>query len=636
MTDWADEDYVSFDFETSGTLPEYALQPWRLKTGDAWITSIAWVYRKNGETHHGGMLMPDPLYIASFLQWCIDENRVLIGWNVQFDVQWLIALELHQWVKELRFMDGMLCWRHLEIEPEYETTRVSAKSYSLKTAVVEYIPKYAGYQNDVDFHDPDPVVRAKLHFYNIQDCLFTLQITKKVYLKLTARQRTAMWIETACIPMVSEANLNGMLVDTIHANHLSQQMKDRAKGLLDDLTTDGVTEKIVRSPKQMAELLFDKWKLPVIKWNISKKTGGKTRSTDKQVLHELAFVDKRVKKLRDYREALNNDTKFAQAPIESVKYCCDAGKTHPAARIFGTYTGRLTYSSKQGRNKDERPIGFALHQMPRIKETRPEDYRSVLVAPEGYTIVEFDAAGQEFRWMAIASNDLTMLQLCQPGEDPHSFMGARIINEDYRQFLARLKAKEKFIKDARQMGKIGNLSLQYRTSYKKLCVVARVDYLMDMQEMQAQAIYDTYHATYVRVQEYWHIRIAMAIQKGYAETFAHRRVQIRGDWNGSMKWAMQSTAINYPIQGTGADQKYLAMMMIKDYIQTIGAKFLLDLHDGVYLLVPDKLAKKAAVHIKDMLDNLPYGPCWGFVPPVPMPWDVKMGKSWGSLAEFKG
>jgi hypothetical protein len=66
--------------------------------------------------------------------------------------------------------------------------------------------------------------------------------------------------------------------------------------------------------------------------------------------------------------------------------------------MFGTYTGRMTYASKQGKNKDARQIGFALHQIKRGSE-----YRGIMQAPPGYTIVEFDAAGQEYRWMATLS-----------------------------------------------------------------------------------------------------------------------------------------------------------------------------------------------------------------------------------------
>ena len=896
---WDDEAYVAFDFETSGKLPEYALQPWRMAKGNAWITSIAWAYRENGVTKTGGCIDPDPLYVACFLAWCIETGRTLVGWYVVFDIQWLLALGLRNHVEQCRFIDGMLAWRHLEIEPEYETTRPSKKSYSLKTAVKEHLPKYAGYENEIDFHSSDPADRQKLHDYNIQDCLFTLRLTRKFYHELKPRQRQAFWIEAQCLTMVARANLEGLLIDTVQAAMVSAVCKKTAAARLAKLAPHGVTEVIVRSPVKMAKLLFDDWGLPVLKWNTSKKTNKQTRSTDKEVLHELAFMDKRARELREYREALNNDTKFAETPIKSVAYCDDGSRSHPNARVFGTYSGRLTYSSKQGKNKDERPTGFALHQMPRMGLKQTNDFRSEIIAPPGYTIVEFDAAGQEFRWMAIASNDPTMLALCEPGEDPHGFMGARIARHDYKKFLALLAAKDAFAKDMRQMGKVANLciakgeivltdrgpcsieqvrrddlvwdgeafvshdgvspsgerwvidndgvlatpshpvmvneawvahdeaqrmgwtidracaprhalrivggiawravreawrdlrasavrlwsgeggqladvgdgtvftvqgmrytpatsagrrfdrdrcrdeafaearqrmvsalrkfegsfmaqlrrawdrvsvlirsggrdvhqtdfaasnvsqarhrprgqqwslrawksalgytqgeprqpqivetfdivncgprtryavngrivhnSLQYRTSAKKLRVVARVQYDIDMNMQTAMDIHDLYRQSYSNVPVYWDRQIELTIRRQYVETFAGRRVQVKGDWNKN-GWAMGSTAINYRIQGTGADQKYLALMVIRDYINSIGARFFLDLHDGIYLLVPDRYAKTAAAHIVNELDNLPYGPCWSFIPSIPLPFDVKMGKSWGTLASWQ-
>ena len=628
--DWDDASYVAFDFETSGKLPEYALQPWRMKAGDAWITSIGWAYRENGKMVTGGCTDPDMIFIGCFLAWCIETGRTLVGWNVQFDIQWLYALGLKNHAEQCRFIDGMLMWRHLEIEPEYETTRPSKKSYSLKTAVREHLPQFANYEQGIDFHSHDPADREKLHAYNLQDCIFTLFLTRRFYKKLTARQQQAMWIEAQCLCMVAEANYEGMLVDTIHASALSQKLKDTAAIKLKSLAPYGVTETIVRSPNKMGILLFDQWKLPVLKLNKSKLTGKETRSTDKEVLHELAFMDPRAKELREYREALNNDTKFAEAPLRSVLYCNDEGKTHPAARVFGTYSGRLTYSSKQGKNKDERQTGFALHQ-----EKRGEEYRSIIIAPPGYTILEFDAAGQEFRWMAIASNDLTMLQLCQPGEDAHGFMGARIGHKDYRTLLVDVDAGVEDAKGLRQLGKVANLSLQYRTSAKKLRVVARVQYDLPMTLPDAEGIRAIYLQTYHRVPDYWDRQIVSTVRRGWVETFAGRRVQVQGDWNGSKSWSMGSTAINYRIQGTGADQKYLALMMIRDYLSTIGARFLLDLHDGIYLLVPNRYAKKAAAYIKNELDNLPYAQCWNFMPPIPLTWDAKLGKTWGNLKGFK-
>lgn len=630
--EWRDSSFASFDFETSGKLPEYALQPWRVKTGEAWPTSLATIRTVQSKPVVGGCLNPTKQDMKLFLEEAADTHTRIVGWNTAFDIAWLLAYDLETLVFANKWLDGMLLWRHWFIEPEYDMARHHKKSYTLKNWVREFMPKYAGYEEDIDFHNPDLVVRQKLHKYNIRDTLFTLRAAKDLWSRLLEsdpRRLRAALIEADILPHVAMANLRGLPVDPLSTHELQAHLTAKASKALKSLEPHGVTEKIVRSPTQLATLLYDTWKLPVLKENTGKKTGKTTRSTDKEVLHELSFQDERAKTLKEYREALNNKTKFADGPDASSEYNGD-GRVRPSAIIFGTYSGRLTYASKQGRNKDERPIGFALHQ-----EKRDKEFRRIIRAPEGYTLMEFDAAGQEFRWMAIASNDPVMLNLCMPGEDPHSYMGAQIAHRDYQELIFLVHAEDKQAGNDRKLGKVANLSLQYRTSAPKLLSVARVQYNIPMQMSEAQHIHATYPRTYRKVPVYWEKQIAQTKRLGYVETFAGRRVQVTGNWNGKMGWSMGSTAINYRIQGTGADQKYLALSVLGPYLRKIGAYFAWDLHDGIYIWVPNNKVDKAAVDIKALLDNLPYQRAWGFTPPIPMPWDCKVGKTWGDLHEYK-
>lgn len=628
---WEDDKFVAFDFETSGVLPEYALQPWRVAQGKAWATSIAIVGKRDKKFYIEGGLKPDVSLMTHFLETAVEKKQTIVGWNTVFDIQWLLAYGLEELVMKAKWLDGMLLWRHFSIEPEYEKDRPNKKSYGLKACVAEYLPEHAGYEEDIDFHSDDPEVLEKLHEYNIKDTQFTFILAKHWYSQLaqSPQQLKAALIEAECLPLVAKANFDGMVVDTLAARELRQKLIDDAAKALEELAPYGVTEAVVRSPTKLGKLLFDDWKLPVFKQNTGKKTGKTSRATDKETLHELSFVDPRAKVLRGYREALNNRTKFADTPLESCNYNGDAC-THPQAIVFGTYSGRLTYASKQGKNKDERQTGFALHQ-----EKRGAEYRAIIVPPAGFTLMEFDASGQEFRWMAIASEDPVMLDLCGPGKDPHSFMGARIDRIDYDEHMQQLHNGDKKAKDRRQLGKVANLSLQYRTSAAKLMSVARVQYNIPMELPQATAIHSTYQQTYTKVPQYWADQIELTKHRGYVETFAGRRVTVEGDWAGRSGWSMGSTSINYRIQGTGADQKYLALAVLKPYLNRIGAYFAWDLHDGIYLYVPDDKVAQAAHDIRYLLANLPYERAWGFKPPIDLPWDCKFGKSWGSLKEWK-
>jgi DNA polymerase I-like protein with 3'-5' exonuclease and polymerase domains len=612
------------------------------------------------------------------LDWAYDTERRLCGWNVPFDLSVMLAYGLEKEVFRLKYLDGLLLWKHLEVEPEYDERPGQKRPFGLKEFVRQFFPEHADYEAEIDFHDPDPAVRAKLHEYNIKDDAFTLRACKRLWAALTPRQQSAALFEADCLPMVADANLTGLLVDTFASHDISLRLTAQAAEKLASLaphilpllppqtgrrilTDQQRVEEVIRSPQQLAVLLYgNKGPTdPVIRpsWGVTplKKSDAGNWSTDKETLHELSFLDPRAKELRSYREALNQRTKFADGIIASVDYSDDCGHTHPMARVFGTYSGRFTYSSKQTskvdrlktfktkpprveRVKVELPIGFATHQMKRGAE-----FRDQIIAPQGCTIVEFDAAGQEYRWMAIASGDPTMLALCEPGEDAHSFMGARVEHGfEYRELIRlnhelddwpadQITPRHKQAKQVRYAGKVSNLSLQYRTSAKRLMITARVDYGIDMTMPQAERNHGVYQRTYTQVPVYWKRQIELVMQTGYVETFAGRRVQVRGDWNGPLKWSMGSTAINYRIQGTGGDQKYLALSVTKDYCTDMGARFMLDLHDGLYWVVRDDRVHEFCATMKPMLDNLPYAEAWGFSPPIPLTFDCKAGKTWGSL-----
>ena len=76
------------------------------------------------------------------------------------------------------------------------------------------------------------------------------------------------------------------------------------------------------------------------------------------------------------------------------------------------------------------------------------------------------------------------------------------------------------------------------------------------------------------------------------------------------------------------------MAVLKPYMLEKGILFGFELHDGLYLYIPDELVEQCVSEILHILDHLPYQKAWGFTPPVPLPWDAKVGKSWGTLKEW--
>ncbi|MCB5286049.1 MAG: hypothetical protein LHW45_10755 [Candidatus Cloacimonetes bacterium] len=274
------------------------------------------------------------------------------------------------------------------------------------------------------------------------------------------------------------------------------------------------------------------------------------------------------------------------------------------------------------------PVGVALHQWKRGKE-----YRRLIQAPDGFTLCELDFAGQEFRWMAVASEDETMLALCAPGEDAHSYMGAQIAQCDYKELVRLVHAEDADAQARRKLGKFSNLSFQYRIGVESATTKARVDYEMPLTKTFVGQILATYKAAYTGVPQYWTRQILKCKQLGYAETFAGRRVQLKGNWAGREAWPLESTAINYPIQGTGGDQKYLALAVLRNILPKYGAYFYYELHDGIFTIVPNAVVQPFYIEAKNALSNLPYKKAWGVDLPIKFPVDGKVGPTWGDLKE---
>ena len=617
--------WMALDVESSGELREYALQPWRVRQRKAWLTTVAFTVRHptTGALISKGKVEPGPRDLRGILEHAIATGTRIVTWNGAFDIAWLIAYGCGDLVDKVLWLDGMLLWKHLDIVPTFAQQTHSYALKGIDGAVGAFCPDYLGYEEDVDYHDPSPEARAKLLHYNKLDNETALISAEAIWLMLDQKRRGVALIEAASLPLVARANFEGMRVNRSAVKRLFIKLTKQATELAAELEPQGVTEKVIRSPKQLSKLLFETWGLAPVK-----KTAAGAQSTDKDVLSQLSVVDERADKLRKFREALNLNGKFMGGLVKSCEYNGDM-QTRPQARILGTYTSRMTYSGSLGKKgtKAERPIGFALHQMKNDKE-----FRSTILAPEDHDIVEFDAAGQEFRWMAIQANDQVMLNLCQPGEDPHSFMGASITpGLTYDLLRGWHKADDPKAKVPRKSGKVANLSLQFRTFPKTFQIRARTDYDLHLTDFEANSIWKKYQQTYRGVPIYWKSQIQKGKVLGYAETMAGRRVRVSGDWSGEYSWGMESTMINFPIQGTGGDQKYLALKIIKDVLTRYNARFAWDMHDGVYFYVPKTLSEKFAVEVRALLDNLPYRKAWDFDPPIPLTWDAKRGPSWGEL-----
>jgi len=253
-------------------------------------------------------------------------------------------------------------------------------------------------------------------------------------------------------------------------------------------------------------------------------------------------------------------------------------------------------------------------------------------------LVEFDAAGQEARFMAEFSRDAAMLDIFAHDKDFHSNTGSAISGIPYDEFMARKAAGDEAIVGdfgLRYCGKFVGLSNQYRVGARKSRLVARVQYGLDENIHVIRNWQKAYHRAYPNIKKYWGAAIRRAKEQGYAETLAGRRFHIRS-WSGDDRWGSESSAINFPIQGSGADMKELAIAIMNTKHPEF--EFTFDLHDGLFytLEAPTEAAARDQVSTaRETLDNLPYKSAWGWTPTIKFPWDAAYGPDWGHMKELK-
>jgi len=621
---------TALDIETGPAVDqpsEYALQPWRGTEGKAQIDCIS-IAKADGRS------LLEQSDWRGLLQGL--EGEYVTTWNGIFDVAWLIASGHWQEVKAIKWVDAMLLWKWYANSQRKERIPKWSLADGAKKFCADEPWLEAFLQMKKEEHTPGGSAlywetRAKL------DAIITAKIVEQVIPLLTDRQISSAMIECSSIPEVARSWLMGVpidfsLLDSIRPAIVTE-MRDiefslgvsnyagpAAKRVMED-TAFWTPSKILRSPKQLGALLYGKWKL--IAKNFSDKTG--EPSTDKAALTYLADDDDRALEILRWRELNTQLSKYIEAPKKARTYL-GSDTMHPSPKMFGTYTGRKTYSSK---TKKKYQTGVALHQWPRNKQLR-----ALLKPPAGYKHVEYDAAGQESRLMAEKSGDIAMRNVFTKNMDFHSFTGAAISGMSYEAFMKGKEAGNIAIVGEhgyRYAAKFINLSQNFRVGVRKMRIQARVQYGLNVDFLKTKDWQDTFKRMFPGIKIYWSNAIATAKAVGYAETLGGRRFAI-DDWSPDMRWSSESSALMFPIQGSGADMSDLGLQQMSEHFPE--QLFWFSLHDGLHYLVPEDYPESKILEARAMLNAMDYKAAWGVDLEVPLKWDASVGANWPQLKEL--
>jgi len=196
-------------------------------------------------------------------------------------------------------------------------------------------------------------------------------------LKDEGLERLLQEVELPLIPVLAHMELNGILLDPRVLEEQAKELEIYLEQLKQELIQLAGREFNPNSPKQVAHILFDVLRLPVLKRT---KTGP---STDATVLEQLAAQTQHPfpEKLLAYRELeklLNTYVKKLPEHIHPV-----TGRVHTSFNQSVTATGRLSSSNPNLQNIPVRGIGARI--------------RRAFVAPPGRVLIGADYSQIELR-----------------------------------------------------------------------------------------------------------------------------------------------------------------------------------------------------------------------------------------------
>ncbi len=633
-------DLFALDIETRSLTNNdlYALEPFRVIQRKAEITSIAICYPNNIVLQIVNNGSDWPNKVRSLLNDLKDQ--VVYCHNTIFDVAFLLATlepsktaQIPNEIRSIRWRDTMLLTKWIVNGQKPEDLKFS---YSLKNLCKVFLKDHPRLTEFLKVKEQNVVAGENVSYWLERgklDAIMTRALAEKLQSLLPEEQRQGLLTEFNCIVPVANSWLRGIRIDVNEIkkveNTIQLKMSEMTKSL-------GVDEQVLNSPKQLSKLLFTDWNLTPITIN---KTGPSTARADLMWIHYNLL--KRGSSVADKMECIMTFKKYSTLQSKYVKTLKEAlshtgdNYIYGSPKLYGTYTGRLTYSNNTNGTK----TSIALHQLPRAKFTKIADVsevvkkiRGLLIPHEGCGVIEFDASGQESRLIALRSNDETLLKVFRDGLNFHSMTGAAIVGMDYEKFHELYEQEIKtgfgFYVEQRQLGKLTNLSCNYRIGGRALAEKAFTTYETFMDETTGWHLVKTFKRQYPGIVKYWDDAIEFAKAFGYTESFAGRRYKIH-KWDGKNTWISESSALNFPIQGSGADMKEIAISEIYRHFPEV--QFALDLHDATMLFVPIDKLKSTSEVILNHLNRINYKSYWDVDLKCPLSFEMVMGKSFKDL-----
>jgi len=398
-------------------------------------------------------------------------------------------------------------------------------------------------------------------------------------------------VEIPLIPVLARMEEHGVLVDPAVLAAQGGELRRELRLIEADLMDLAGSPFNPNSPKQVREILFERFRLPVIERT---KTGP---STSARVLSALAVQHPFPAKLLAHRELQKLLTTYIDQLPKAIHP--DTGRIHTSFHQTATATGRLSSSEPN------------LQNIPTRSEAGGR-IRAAFIPPPGSVLVSADYSQIELRLLAHFSEDDRLIEAFHDGLDLHRLTASVVFNLPEEQVPDRLRDAAKRI----------NFGILYGISPFGL---ARE---LGIPQSEARGYIDRFFAAYPKAKEYAERMIERATRIGYVETILGRRRPLPNLTSRDIAGRNfdRRNAINTPIQGSAAELIKLAMIAIDRWIEERGAavRMILQIHDELLFEIEEAEPPETTERIADCMEG---------VLPLRVPLSVKIasGRDWGAI-----
>lgn len=516
-----------------------------------------------------------------------DPSRAKVGQNVKYDAVVLRSAGVRAagWAFDTMVADYLLA----PGERNHSLDDLARRYLDYQTIRISSLIGSGSRQRRMDEVPVEKVAR-----YAAADAVLPLRLMPLLKQRLENFQLDRLFsdLEMPLVDVLAEMEYTGIRVDVERLRQLSKQLRWRLEVLQQEIFHLAGGPFNIDSPRQVADVLFGRLKLPV-----QKRTPKSGPSTDVEVLESLAQHHPVPARMLEYRQLAKLKSTYVDALPELVHP--GTGRIHTSFKQDVAATGRLSSQDPNLQNIPVRtPEGLAI--------------REAFVPEEGWRLVSADYSQIELRILAHFTEDAALLEAFSREEDIHRHVAAEVFGVAPDQVTAEQRRRAKAV----------NFGIIYGQTAFGLAKA------LGIEQSEAAAFIEAYFARYPGVQQFIDRTLDTCLKNGYVSTILGRRrwiegVRPRSRRKDRSRILPERIAVNTVIQGSAADLIKLAMVRIHRRLtrENWQARMLLQIHDELlFEVAPDDEAKLRQLLSCEMTQVLPLR--------VPLRIDLHSGKNW--------